>query len=71
MGFDIEILVRLYWAGVPVISEPVKVTYPEGGLSNFRMVHDNIEISALHTRLFFGMLIRLPKLLARRKAHGR
>ena len=71
MGFDIEILVRLHWAGVPVISEPVKVTYPEGGLSNFRMVHDNIEISALHTRLFFGMLIRLPKLLARRKAHGR
>lgn len=70
MGFDIEILVRLHWAGVPVISEPVKVTYPEGGLSNFRMVHDNIEISALHTRLFFGMLIRLPKLLARRKAHG-
>ena len=71
MGFDIEILVRLHWAGVPVVSQPVKVTYPEGGLSNFRMVQDNIDISALHTRLFLGMLIRLPRLLAKRKAHGR
>lgn len=70
MGFDIEILVKLHWAGVPVISKPVKVTYPEGGLSNFRMVHDNIEISALHARLFFGMLMHLPKLLARRKNNG-
>lgn len=70
MGFDIDILVKLYWSGVPVISSPVGVTYPEGGISNFRMVHDNIEISMVHTRLFFGMLIRLPKLLARRKRDG-
>ena len=70
MGFDIDILVKLYWSGVPVISSPVKVTYPEGGISNFRMVHDNIEISMVHTCLFFGMLIRLPKLLALRKRNG-
>ena len=70
MGFDIDVLVKLYWSGVPVIDSPVKVTYPEGGTSNFRMVHDNIEISLVHTRLFFGMLIRLPKLIARRKANG-
>lgn len=70
MGFDIDILVKLYWSGVPVISSPVKVTYPEGGISNFRMVHDNIEISMVHTSLFFGMLVRLPKLLAMRKRNG-
>ena len=70
MGFDIDILVKLYWSGVPVISSPVRVTYPEGGTSNFRMVHDNIEISMVHTCLFFGMLIRLPKLLALRKRNG-
>ena len=70
MGFDIDILVKLYWSGVPVVSSPVGVTYPEGGVSNFRMVHDNIEISLVHTLLFFGMLIRLPKLLARRKRNG-
>ena len=70
MGFDIDILVKLYWSGVPVIDSPVKVTYPEGGTSNFRMVHDNIEISMVHTRLFFGMLFRLPKLLALRKRNG-
>ena len=68
--FDIDILVKLYWSGVPVISSPVKVTYPEGGISNFRMVHDNIEISMVHTSLFFGMLVRLPKLLALRKRNG-
>ncbi len=70
MGFDIDVLVKLYWSGVPVIDSPVKVTYPEGGTSNFRMVHDNIEISLVHTRLFFGMLFRLPKLIALRKRNG-
>ena len=70
MGFDIDILVKLYWSGVPVISSPVKVTYPEGGVSNFRMVHDNIEISMVHTLRVFGMLIRIPKLRALRKRNG-
>ena len=58
MGFDIEILVKLHWAGVPMEFYPVKVRYPEGGTSNFHMVRDNIEISELHTGLFFGMLFR-------------
>ena len=67
MGFDIDVLVKLYWSGVPVIDSPVRVTYPEGGTSNFRMVHDNIEISIVHTCLFFGMLLRIPKLISLRK----
>jgi len=65
MGFDTEILVKLIWAGVPVIPSPVHVTYPAGGTSNFRMVRDNIRISWMFTRLCCGMLIRLPVLVPR------
>jgi len=65
MTFDIEILVRLYWKGVSFVFFPLKVIYPEGGISNFRMVKDNIAISAMHTKLFIGMIVRLPFLLFR------
>mgnify|MGYP003115238657 CR=1 FL=1 len=66
MDFDIEIMVRLYWRGVPVLFIPTKVIYPEQGQSHFRAFQDNVKISWLHTRLFFGMLPRAPMLLARR-----
>lgn len=63
MNFDIEILVRSHWANIELISIPTKVTYPPEGISHFKPWKDNLEISWLHTRLFFGMLIRLPMLL--------
>lgn len=66
MDFDPEILVRLHWAGVRVRSRPARVIYPEGGRSNFRLFADNGLITLMHTRLFFGMLWRLPILLARK-----
>jgi glycosyltransferase involved in cell wall biosynthesis len=66
MEFDPEILVRAVWAGVPVISMPTSVTYPTDGVSHFKMWRDNVRISWMHTRLFFGMLWRAPWLLARR-----
>ena len=66
MDFDIDILVRLYWAAVPIGFLPVKVVYPQDNVSNFRMLWDNLAISWMHTRLFFGMLARLPRLLRRR-----
>ncbi|MGK2741969.1 glycosyltransferase family 2 protein [Tepidicaulis sp. LMO-SS28] len=66
MDFDPEILVRLHWAGVPVRARPARVIYPEGGRSNFRLFADNGLITLMHTRLFFGMLRRLPMLLARK-----
>lgn len=65
MGFDTEILVRLYWQNVAVISIPTHVHYPLDGLSHFRAWEDNLLLSQTHARLFFGMLLRLPKLLAR------
>jgi glycosyltransferase involved in cell wall biosynthesis len=66
MEFDPEILVRAVWAGVPVVSMPTKVIYPRDGLSHFKMWHDNVRISWMHTRLFFGMLWRAPRLITRR-----
>lgn len=66
MDFDTEIAVRLVWRGVAVINLPTRVHYPENGISHFRVLHDNLLISAMHTRLFFGMLLRLPLLLWRK-----
>jgi len=66
MEFDPEILVRLKWSGVSVLSVPVRVRYPLDGVSHFNLLLDNVRISWMHTRLFFGMLLRLPRLLARR-----
>jgi glycosyltransferase involved in cell wall biosynthesis len=65
MGFDIEILVRLHWAGVPMRFLPVKVIYPEGGTSSFRMLEDNVLISLCHAKLCAGMVLRSPLLLSR------
>ena len=62
MGFDSEILVRLKWQGVDFVNLPTHVVYPEGGISHFNMLRDNIGLSQTHTRLFFGMLKRLPRL---------
>ena len=41
----------------------VRERYPADGLSHFKLLEDNVRISWMHTRLFFGMLLRLPLLL--------
>jgi len=66
MDFDIEILVRLFWEGTPVLMSPVKVTYPEGNLSNFNVISDNLRITKMHTRLVFLMLLNLRKIISNR-----
>lgn len=66
MDFDIEVMVRLIWQGVDVKFVKTKVHYPEFGLSHFHAFKDNVLITKMHTRLFFGMLLRLPKLLWRK-----
>ncbi|MFS1460060.1 glycosyltransferase family 2 protein [Vibrio lentus] len=65
MDFDIEILVRLYWEGCDIDFVETRVIYPENGISHFDALWDNVKISWMHTRLFFGMLPRAPKLIAR------
>lgn len=66
MDFDSDVIVRLHWRGVPVLNQPTRVTYPQDGISHFRMGRDNVRISAMHARLFFGMLWRAPLLLWRK-----
>jgi len=68
MDFDVEIIVRLYWRGVPLTWIDTAVTYPLDGVSHFRMVRDNLRMVALQTRLTGGMLLRLPRLLRGRAA---
>lgn len=70
MDFDPEIAVRLVWGGTQVINVPTHVTYPMDGVSHFDVLWDNVRISGMHARLFFGMLGRLPRLLWR-KVTGR
>jgi predicted LPLAT superfamily acyltransferase/glycosyltransferase involved in cell wall biosynthesis len=66
MDFDTEIMVRLFWRGTPVAELPVRVTYPPDNTSNFRMLRDNVRISAMHTRLVVRMLLTFPVILGKR-----
>jgi glycosyltransferase involved in cell wall biosynthesis len=66
--FDVEAVVRLSWRGVPARNLPARVRYftaAEGGVSHFNYWRDNVLLSSMHFRLFFGFAIRLPFLLAR------
>ncbi len=68
MDFDTEIFVRMFWNGVQFKFIDTRVIYPENGISHFDALWDNVKISWMHTRLFFGMLPRIPKLLLRKGA---
>jgi glycosyltransferase involved in cell wall biosynthesis len=67
MDFDIDIVVRLYWQGVEAVNIPTTVQYPYDGVSHFKLWRDNVMISTIHARLFFGMLMRFPQLLIRHR----
>jgi len=67
MDFDIDIVVRLSWDGVPVINVPTRVIYPPDGISHFNMLRDNLRISWMHTRLVCRMLATLPLILWRKR----
>ena len=67
--FDPEAVVRLCWRGVRPVNLPAPVRYycaEEGGVSHFRYLRDNVLLTWMHTRLFFGFVLRLPVLLVRR-----
>ena len=70
MDFDVEVLVRLVWRGVQIVNVPTRVRYPTDGISHFDPLRDNVRISGMHAKLFFGMLLRSPLLLWR-KLRGR
>jgi glycosyltransferase involved in cell wall biosynthesis len=59
MDFDAEVLVKAFWAGIPVRMLPVDVIYPPGNSSNFRGFRDNALISWMHTRLLVQAPFRI------------
>jgi len=68
-AFAPEAAVRLAWAGVPAINLPAPVRYftpEEGGVSHFKYLRDNALLTWMHTRLFLGFALRLPRLAWRR-----
>jgi glycosyltransferase involved in cell wall biosynthesis len=69
--FDVEAVVRLCWRGVLPINLPAPVRYfrpEEGGVSHFNYWRDNALLTWMHFRLFWGFVVRLPMLIARRSA---
>jgi glycosyltransferase involved in cell wall biosynthesis len=67
--FDVEAAVRLSWHGIQPQNLPAPVRYfrpEEGGVSHFRYWRDNVLLTWMHFRLFWGFLLRLPLLIGRR-----
>lgn len=67
--FDAEAVVRLSWRGVPLQNLPAPVRYfspEEGGVSHFDYWRDNVLLTGMYARLFFGFVARLPLLMVRR-----
>ena len=57
--FEIEVLVKLVWAGMEVQSIPIEVFYPpvKERVSHFHPLKDNFRLSILHTQLIFRKLL--------------
>lgn len=67
--FEIEIIIRSAWKGIPITSVPVSVIYPPKAerVSHFRPFTDFARISVLNTVLtFLGLLVFRPWMLYRR-----
>lgn len=60
--FEIEVLVRGRWAGLPILSTPVSVYYPPGDerISHFHKFKDNLRLTCLHTFLVTRSLMPWP-----------
>lgn len=53
--FDAEAVIRLAWAGLPLVNRPAPVRYfsrKDGGVSHFRYGRDNLLLIAMYARLF-------------------
>lgn len=59
--FELEVLVRSAWRGIPVTSIPISVFYPtrEERVSHYRPVKDFMRISLLYTVFFFVVVFYL------------
>ena len=57
--FEVEVIVRAAWAGIPILSVPIQVYYPpaEERVSHFRPFKDFSRISVLNTVFFIICLL--------------
>lgn len=63
-AYEMEVLIRASWGGVPVAHTGVDVVYAlENRVSHFDMRRDNLAFSWLSFRLFWGMVARMPWLV--------
>lgn len=65
MDFDPEVIVKAVWHNIELEFVGTNVVYPKQGVSHFNYLRDNLLFIRLHTRLMFGMVFRIPKLLWR------
>lgn len=63
-NFETEALVKAAWAGIPIISVPVRVWYPEKSserVSSFKPFMDNFRISLINIHLTGLRMLPLPR----------
>lgn len=69
MSFDPEFAVRLFRAGLPIVTLPTRVSYPTDGVSHFDMLRDNLRLAATYARLLAELPFAAPSIvLARLRA---
>lgn len=67
MSFDPEFAVRLFRAGLPILTIATRVSYPTDGVSHFDMVRDNLRLAATYVRLLAGLPLAAPSIVAARR----
>lgn len=66
MSFDPEFAVRLFRAGLPILTIPTRVSYPTDGVSHFDMVRDNLRLAATYLRLLAELPLAVPSIVLAR-----
>ena len=61
--FEVEVLVRAAWAGLPILAVPISVFYAPGTqrVTHFRAFRDNLRLTCLHTWLVTRALLPWPR----------
>lgn len=71
MSHDPEFAVRLFRAGLPIVTLPTRVSYPTDGVSHFDMLHDNLRLAGTYARLLAELPLEAPSIVRNRLRAGR
>jgi len=64
--FEAEVLLRSAWAGLALLSVPVRVVYPADRVTHFRLFVDNVRIVLVNTLACLRLLLPVPLPLSKR-----